>query len=78
MLLVFSLLFFNSPPLPADTEAAYKHFKKDGYEPYCLVDYTTKEVHCIYKTREECTKNYNEQHAQICFLRKSLKLGDDK
>ena len=75
MFLLFSLLFFNSPPLQTDPDS-FKHFKKDGAAPYCMVDYVNKTIHCIYKNREDCTNHYDESRAEICFPRKSLKLGD--
>lgn len=76
MLLLFSLLF-NSPPLQTDPNS-FRSFKKDGTEQYCLVDYRNKQIHCLYKTIEECRNQYETTPAAICFDRKHLKLGDEQ
>ena len=75
MLLLFSVLFLNTPPLQADPEA-FKHFKKTGTEAYCLVDYQHKTVSCLYETMAECREQYSNQKVAVCFSRKSLKMGD--
>jgi hypothetical protein len=77
MLLLFSLLIFNTPPLQMDVEA-FKHFKKEGTKPYCMVDYEKKTISCIYDTMNECRDKYDNDRMGVCFTRKSLKLGDEQ
>lgn len=78
MWFLFSIFLFNSPPLQTDLET-FKHFKKDGSDAYCLVNYEHKEIHCNYKTIDACREEYvNTRGASVCFSRKSLKLGDEQ
>lgn len=76
MRLVLSLLLLTTPPLQIDL-AHFKNFKIDGKQAYCLVDYTTKEIHCIYKDKEACANHYDVKDAEVCFSREQLKRGDN-
>ena len=69
MLFLFScvMIFFSSPD-------SFKSFTKSGHDDVCLVDYKKKTIECNYKSFKECSNNYVNGAARMCFRRKDLKL----
>lgn len=74
MLLFFSILLLNISVFSVKF-ISFKHFKKDGFKQYCMVDYGVKEIHCIYESKDECKDDYKSGTMAVCFPRKNLKLN---
>lgn len=55
---------------------AFRHYKKSGTEPFCLVDYQAKTVQCDYKTLNDCRDQYQNHKCVLCFTKKRLNMGD--
>lgn len=45
----------------------HKAFTVSGTSPYCTIDYRSKEINCIYKTRYACMNTLHPDEAIICY-----------
>lgn len=49
-------------------------FVKEGNKSYCLVNYQSKTIECLYSTITQCRDQYSAHLESICFPKKDLKL----
>lgn len=50
-----------------------RHFTLRGDQPYCALNYKTKEINCVYDSLEECRDTLQDYDMRTCILNKYKK-----
>lgn len=51
-----------------------RHFTRQGYAPYCMVNYETKFIDCKYPTMNACRNDYTTTNGvRVCLPSRNIK-----